>query len=133
MECSICYEQFIQLPSNERSKELEEEFDKNHNDDYDYKWFRYCALLLYPNAMPRYKCHNDKCCKYMCDYCYENTINEKELFKCHYCKTIDYKTYMKKNVLLKLQIKVLGSDGFMDLLMEQVTLHLGEVDPTLGI
>jgi len=76
MECSICYEQFIQPISDENRKELEEEFDKNHNDYY--KWFRYCALLLLPNDMPRYKCSNDKCCKYMCDYCYEKTIDEKK-------------------------------------------------------
>ena len=117
MECSICYEQFIQPTSDENRKELEEEFDKNHNDHY--KWFRYCALLLLPNEMPKYKCHNDKCCKYMCDYCYEKTINDTKLFKCHYCRMNDYKTYMNINVLRELQIKVLGKDGFIKLLIEK--------------
>jgi len=120
MECSICYEQFIQPTSDDNRKELEEEFDKNHNDYY--KWFRYCALLILPNGMPKYKCPNDKCCKYMCDYCYEKTINELgTLFKCHYCRVIDYKTYMNRNVLPELQFKVLGKDGFIKLMIEQIS------------
>jgi hypothetical protein len=56
----------------------------------------------------------------MCDYCYENTINKKELFKCHYCRMNDYKTYMKINVLRELQIKVLGEDGFRKWWKEQI-------------
>ena len=119
MECSICYEQFIQPTSDENRKELEEEFGKNHNDDY--KWVRYCALLLLPNTKPRYKCNNDKCCKYMCDFCYEKTINEQKIFKCHYCRMNDYKTYMNINVLRELQIKVLGRDGFIKLLIEKIS------------
>ena len=119
MECSICYEQFIQPTSDENCKELEKEFIKNHNDDI-YKWIRYCALLLLPNMKPRYRCKNDKCCKYICDYCYENTINEKELFKCHYCIMNDYKTYVKVNVLRELQIKVLGEEGFRKWWKEQI-------------
>lgn len=119
MECSICYEQFIRPTSDENRKALEEEFDKNHN-DYD-KWFRYCALLLLlPIDMPRYKCRNDKCCKYMCDYCYEKTIDKKKIFKCHYCRVNDYKTYMTTNVLQELQFKVLGKDGVLELLLEQI-------------
>ena len=118
MECSICYEQFIQPTSDENRKELEEEFGKNHNDDY--KWVRYCALLLLPNTKPRYKCNNDKCCKYMCDFCYEKTINEKKIFKCHYCRMNDYNTYMNINVLRELQIKVLGEEGFRKWWKEQI-------------
>ena len=48
MDCSICYEQFIQPTNNQTPKE----FGKNHNDDY--KWIRYCALLLLPNTKLRY-------------------------------------------------------------------------------
>jgi hypothetical protein len=79
MECSICYENFIQLSSNENCDELEKEFMKNHNDD-NKKDIKFMSLLIFPNGTPRYRCQNDKCCKYMCDYCYENTINEKEIF-----------------------------------------------------
>ena len=119
MECSICYEQFIQPSSDENCEELTKEFMKNHDDDNN-KDIKYISLLTVPNSEPRYRCPNDKCCKYMCDYCYENTINEKELFKCHYCRMNDYKTYMKINVLRKLQIKVLGEEGFRKWWREQI-------------
>jgi hypothetical protein len=119
MECSICYEQFIQPTSDDNCEELKKEFMTNHNDD-NYKDIKYMSLLLLPNMKPRYRCQNGKCCKYICDYCYENTINEKELFKCHYCRINDYKTYMKINVLRELQIKVLGEDGFRKWWKEQM-------------
>jgi hypothetical protein len=120
MECCICYENFIQPSSNENCDELEKEFMKNHNDDND-KVIKWMSLLIFPNDTPRYRCPNDKCSKFMCDYCYENTINEKELFKCHYCRMNDYKTYMKINVLRELQIKVLGKDGFIKWYKEQLS------------
>jgi len=120
MECSICYENFIQPSSNENCDELQKEFMKNHNDD-NKKDIKFMSLLIFPNDTPRYRCPNDKCCKYMCDYCYENTINEKELFKCHYCRMNDYKTYMKINVLRELQIKVLGKNGFIKWYKEQLS------------
>ena len=119
MECSICFENFIQPSSNENCDELQKEFMKNHNDD-NKKDIKFMSLLIFPNDTPRYRCPNDKCCKYMCDYCYENTINEKELFKCHYCRMNDYNTYMKINVLRELQIKVLGKDGFIKWYKEQL-------------
>ena len=119
MECSICYEQFIQPISDENCEELEKEFMDAHVNDND-KNTKYLSLLLLPNVKPRYKCHNDKCCKYICDYCYDVSINEKELFRCHYCRLNDYKTYMKINVLRELQIKVLGDDGFRKWYQEQL-------------
>ena len=119
MECSICYENFIQPSSDENYEELKKEFMTNHNDDND-KELKYLSLLLLRNMKPRYRCQNDKCCKYMCDYCYEYTINEKNLFKCHYCRINDYKTYMKINVLRELQIKVLGDGGFKKWYKEQL-------------
>jgi hypothetical protein len=119
MECSICYENFIQPSSNENYEELEKEFMINHNDD-NYKDIKFCSLLLLPNRTPRYRCPNEKCYKYICDYCYENTINEKELFMCHYCRMNDYKTYVKVNVLRELQIKVLGEEGFRKWWKEQI-------------
>ena len=119
MECSICYENFIQPLSDENYEELKKEFMTNYNDDND-KGIKFMSLLLLPNTTPRYRCQNDKCSKYMCDYCYENSINEKELFMCHSCKVNDYKTYMKINVLRELQIKVLGDDGFRKWYKEQL-------------
>ncbi len=119
MECSICYENFIQPSSDENYDELQKEFMKKHNDDND-KVIKWMSLALLPNMTPRYRCPNYKCCKYMCDYCYENTINEKELFKCHYCRINDYKTYMQINVLRELQIKVLGKEGFIKWWRDQV-------------
>jgi hypothetical protein len=119
MECSICYENFIQPSSDENYEELKKEFMTNHNHDND-KDIKFMSLLLFPNRTPRYRCQNDKCCQCMCDYCYENTINEKELFKCHSCRVNDYKTYMKINVLRELQIKVLGDDGFRKWYKEQL-------------
>ena len=124
MECSICYENFIQPSSNENCDELRKEFMKNHNDDND-KVIKWMSLLIIPNGTPRYRCPNDKCCKYMCDYCYENTINEKELFKCHYCRMNDYKTYVKVNVLRELQIKVLGEEGFRKWYKEELSKVMG--------
>lgn len=122
MKCSICYENFIQPSSDENYEELKKEFMTKHNDDNDDndKCIKFMSLLLLPNTMPRYRCQNDKCCQCMCDYCYENTINEKKLFKCHYCRVNDYKTYMKINVLRELQIKVLGEDGFRKWWSEQL-------------
>ena len=119
MECSICYEQFIQSLSNENCEELEKEFMTNHNQDND-KDYKFICLLLLPNMTPRYMCQNNKCCKYICDYCYENTINEKELFKCHFCRCYDYKSYMSVNVLRELLIKVLGNEGYKKWWKEQV-------------
>ena len=120
MECSICWEKFIQPSSNENCEELKKEFMANHNGDNN-RDIKYMSLLLLPNMTPRYRCQNKKCYKYICDYCYENTINEKELFKCHYCRMNDYKTYMNINVLRELQIKVLGKDDFIKLLIEKIT------------
>lgn len=119
MECAICYNKFIQPTSDENCEELKKEFMANHTYDND-KDIKYMSLLLIPNMKPRYRCQNDKCGMYMCDYCYENTINEKELFKCHYCRMNDYKTYMKINVFRELQIKVLGKDGFRKWWKEQI-------------
>ena len=119
MECCICYEHFIQPNSDENMKLLKEEFMLVHNDNID-KEIRFMSLLLLPNMKPRYKCHNDKCGVYICDYCYENSIYEKELFKCHYCRIYDYKTYLRINVLRELQIKVLGEDGFRKWYREQI-------------
>ncbi len=113
MECSICYEEFIQPISQENSEELQNKFMSEHNDDID-KDIKFMCLLLLPKQMPVYTCQNDKCCKHMCDYCYGNTINEKKLFKCHYCRVYDYKTFMRINVLRELQINVLGKDGFIE-------------------
>ena len=119
MECSICWENFIQPSSNENCEELKKEFMANHNGDNN-RDIKYMSLLLLPNMIPRYRCQNEKCYKYICDYCYENTINEKELFKCHYCRMNDYKTYVKVNVLRELQIKVLGEEGFRKWWKEQI-------------
>ena len=120
MEFCICYEQFIQITSYDNCEELKKDFMLFHNDD-DNKVIKYISLLLLPNMMPRYTCQNEKCCKYICDYCYENTINLKDMFQCPYCRMNDYKAYMKKNVLRELQIKVLGKDGFIKLLIEQIS------------
>ena len=119
MECSICYEQFIQPSSNENYEELEKDFMTKHDNDNS-KDIKFMSLLLLPNMKPRYRCANDKCSVYMCDYCYENTINEKKLFKCHYCRMNDYKIYIQKNVLRELQIKVLGKEGFRKWYMKQL-------------
>jgi hypothetical protein len=119
MECSICWENFIQPSSNENCEELKKEFMANHNGDNN-RDIKYMSLLLLPNMIPRYRCQNEKCYKYICDYCYENTINEKELFKCHYCRMNDYNVYMKVNVLRELQIKVLGEEGFRKWWKEQI-------------
>ena len=119
MNCSICYEYFIQPSSNEDYKELEKKFMIEHNKDNN-KDIKFLSLLLISNCKPKYMCSNDKCGMYMCDYCYDNTINEKELFKCHYCRTNDYKKYMKINVLRELQIKILGKEGFKKWYMEQL-------------
>ena len=118
MECSICYEQFIQFTS-DNSEELKKDFMSFYNDDAD-KIIKYISLLLLPNMMPKYTCQNDKCCKYICDYCYENTIDFNKIFKCPYCRMKDYKTYMKIFVLRELQIKVLGEDGFRKWWKEQI-------------
>lgn len=123
MQCSICYENFIQLSREVNYEELEKEFMTNHNDDNDKVTKFLSLLLLHANDTPRYRCQNDKCRKYMCDYCYENTINDKELFKCHYCRMNDYKIYMKINVLRELQIKVLGEDGVKKWYKEQYDIH----------
>jgi hypothetical protein len=119
MECSICFEQFIQPSSDENCEELKKDFMANHTSDND-KDIKYLALLLLPNMSPRYSCQNDKCRMHLCDYCYEMSIDEKVLFNCHYCRLNDYKTYMKINVLRELQIKVLGKDGFRKWWREQV-------------
>ena len=119
MECSICWEKFIQPSSNENCEELKKEFMANHNGDNN-RDIKYMSLLLLPNMTPIYRCQNKKCYKYICDYCYENTINEKELFKCHYCRMNDYNIYMKVNVLRELQIKVLGEEGFRKWWKEQI-------------
>ena len=76
MECSIYWEKFIQPSSNENSEELKKEFMENHNGDNNMV-IKYISLLLLPNMTHRYRCQNDKCYQYICDYCYENTINEK--------------------------------------------------------
>lgn len=119
MEFSICYEQFMQPTSDETCEEVRENFMSLHNDDND-KHIKCMALLMLPKMTPRYRCQNDKCCVYICDYCYENTINEKELFKCPYCRNYDYKTYMIINVLRELQVKVMGEDGFRKWYMKQL-------------
>jgi len=119
MECCICYEKFIQLTSNNNCEEFTKDFMSFYNDD-NVKVIKYISLLLLPNMMPRYTCQNDKCCKYICDYCYENSINFKDMFKCPYCRMNDYKSYMKKTVLRELQIKVLGEDGFRKWWKEQI-------------
>ena len=119
MECSICYEEFIQVGMcKQNDDEAKTEFMENHQDDEDNE-IKFMSLMLLPHHKPRYKCPNDKCCKYICDYCYDNTIDEKTLFKCHYCRMVDYKTYIITNVLRELQIKVLGKEGFIKLWREQ--------------
>ena len=39
----------------------------------------------------------------MCDYCFDRSINEYKLFKCHYCRQNDFKAHMTTNVLDELQ------------------------------
>jgi len=107
MECSICFEQFIRPTSNDNYTELYNEFMEKNNDD-----IKFLSLLLLPNQMPKHRCHNDRCDKYLCEDCYEKSIDDTTLFKCHYCRCSEYKIYMSKNVLRELQIKVLGEDGF---------------------
>ena len=119
MECSICYEEFIQLGMcKQKNDEAKKEFMENHQDD-EYKIIKCMSLIIIPPHKP-YKCPNDKCCKYICDYCYDNTIDEKTLFKCHYCRMVDYKTYIITNVLRELQIKVLGEEGYENLWYEHM-------------
>ena len=118
MECSICYEQFIQPSSNEHYEELEKKFMTIHNKDEN-KDIKFGGLLLLPNMTP-YKCPTYECNKYICDYCYDKLYDDKEIHKCAYCRRNDYKTYYKKNVLRQLQIKVLGKDGFLKWYKEQI-------------
>jgi len=116
MKCSICYENFIQPTSEENFEEIKREFMEDPN----YDIHKFLSLLLFPNMKPRYTCNNEKCGVFYCDICYYQTINEKELFKCHFCRCYDYKTFMGVNVLRELQIKVLGNEGYKRWFMEEI-------------
>ena len=88
-------------------------------EDPNHDIHKFLSLLLFPNMMPRYTCNNKKCGVFYCDECYYQTINEK-VFKCHYCRCYDYKTYMCINVLLDLQIKILSKEGYKRWFMEEI-------------
>jgi hypothetical protein len=123
MKCAICYEKFLK-PSQEEFVELLNEMrNKNFNEIIKIRNF-----LITPKHNTTHTCHTPNCECIICSECwfkhthnaksmYEITINNipslYTYFKCPYCRQIDWKDYMN-NVFQELQIKVLGSEEFIN-------------------
>lgn len=137
MECAICYEKFF-VPNNK--KEFDEnikKFKEKHNNLID----NYLNYIITPNHNTTYKCPTEGCNCIICNNCWKKITSNKinnfnsldseddyfdnipsmyDIFKCPYCRLIDYKNYMKDSVLCELQRKILGEDEWINLLYDKV-------------
>ena len=124
MKCSICYIEFIN--PKEYSKEAFDALFKGetttHNNFDPDKFMRFTSLIIQKDNNP-FKCNTPNCEHLYCVQCYtkikqgENVEDEwdygkKDTFQCAYCRNIDYKDYMKNNVLNDMMLKVLGTKNF---------------------
>ena len=122
MECSICAEKFIN--PKEYSKEqfvelMNENIDKKKGLESD-KYMRFHSLVLTKDNP--FKCNTPNCESVYCLQCYTKIkqrddhdkwgYDKKDTFQCAYCRNIDYKDYMKNNVLDDMMLKVLGPKEF---------------------
>ena len=124
MKCSICYIEFIN--PKEYSKEAFDALFKGetttHNNFDPDKFMRFTSLIIQKDNNP-FKCNTPNCEHLYCVQCYtkikqgENVEDEwdygkKDTFQCAYCRNIDYKDYMKNNVLNDMMLTVLGPKEF---------------------
>ena len=125
MSCSICYETFIN-PKDYTREEFMELFEKKtttNNEHDDDKFMRFNSLIIQKDNP--FKCNTPNCKKLYCQQCYikikqsddeedEWNYGKKDIFRCSYCRNIDYKDYMKNNVLQDMMQKVLGKEEFLN-------------------
>ena len=130
MECAICFEKFLKPSREEYIKLVEEEMKKVYKDPNLFmNYINFVNLLITPKHNTTHTCSTPNCNIIICHGCWhkithngknmlEVTMNDVpskyDLFKCPYCKQIDWKDYMK-NVLNELQQKkVLGKEEYIE-------------------
>ena len=123
MECAICYEKFImtETMTEKEQNKLENEI-KNYSRE---EMMKFSNLLITKNRNLTHTCSTPNCECVICGDCWiKITHNGKcsdtctdddepkfgDTFVCPYCRIIDWKDYMTTNVLLELQVKLLGND-----------------------
>ena len=131
MECAICYEKFFKPKTKEELESLINENIKNKS----YKEIeKFKNLLITNKHNETHTCSTPNCECIICGDCWikithkgksiheatdDDFPNISDKFVCPYCKIIDWKYYMN-NVFNELQKKVLGEEGFIDLLCSKM-------------
>lgn len=108
MECSICYENFIN-----REEFIKKMPDVKINVNENYVFNEFMKLLnLYKNP---HICSTLNCESIICHTCLINIkqSNENDIFICPYCRKIDWKDYML-NVFDELKFRILTNEEIID-------------------
>ena len=131
MECAICYEKFF---TPKTKAELEGLIDENIKNKSYKEIEKFKNLLITNKHNETHTCSTPKCECIICGDCWikithkgkiideikdDDFPNISDKFVCPYCKIIDWKYYMN-NVFNELQKKVLGEEGFIDLLCSKM-------------
>lgn len=112
MECCICYEKFIS------KTELSNYYNNNKNNlDVDL-FFKFKNLLM---SEKTYKCPTINCDVFICDNCLFKLIENEELYKCPYCRNIDWKIHMDY-VLSDLIITKFGIITFVEEICKNIPM-----------
>ena len=135
MECSICFESFMFPKNKEELKELAKLYFKDIKEEYQKaklenneelldknlvelikKHSKFEGLIITDIYNTTYKCSTKKCNTIICNDCLKllksngknwHEVDEdlNSLIKCPYCRTTDFKEYMKNSVHVELLMK----------------------------
>ena len=104
MSCSICYEKFFN-PKN--YKEFLNMLRINVPKDCSgnliaHKLFKFLGLLCWGTKSRPHICSITACSVQICGECFDELTTRSSLYKCPYCRNIDWKLYKQEYVLKEL-------------------------------
>lgn len=113
MECSICYEQFFIIKTDEEKKEMKERMLKIREEKDYKKMMDLMNLTITPSYNKTYSCYTPECDVVICYNCMSNLLPIYGFkYVCTHCRQIDWRICWSYGVLPEYMIKVLGEqDG----------------------
>ena len=115
--CNICYERFLYPMSSEEYENLWDVHIPASCGDrlFDEQFQKFYGLLYGPH----YVCSNRNCNITICAYCYDRLRTAPKPSKCVFCRVMDYRSYIRLSVLPELQIKILGVDEYLNIVLNK--------------
>ena len=130
MECAICYDKIFK-PTTDKEYDEVKKIMMNLNTENMQK---FKMQIITNKNNPTYKCNTPKCKFIICGNCFiKLTHNGKDLehitdndlptwnstIICSYCRQVNWKYYMKNNVLDQLQRKILKKKKYINIKMNE--------------